>query len=423
MSGNHALIFGASGISGWAITNALISGYPSPDSFTHITALTDRPLAPEAAQWPESHKVQVVSGLDLLSNQGQSGLEEDMKSKIKRIGTVTHVFFFAYLFNADPAQEIAVNVELLKRAVTATGNLSKNLRFVVLPTGTKAYGVHLLDGFPFPHDRPLTESLPRIPEPYASQNFYYAQTDFLSSLSASKSWSWCEVRPDVVVGFVPNNNVYCLAQTLATYLSLYVNIEGKGATCAFPGTERSWEILSNDSSQDIVAKFSIYASLHPEDCGGGQAFNVADNSTPSSWSVKWPIICDFFGLHGTPPPMGGSGPQPGQYLEEHFGEWRALEKERGLQTGRVGNERSLGGFQYFIMTMFDFDRDLDMKKMHKAWGNHVEETDEGENYTLKHGLYPGGIMLPRVIGSKEELGAAARNGTRSFKPSMHTAKV
>jgi hypothetical protein len=237
---------------------------------------------------------------------------------------------------------------------------------------SKAYGVHLIENFPF--HPPLAESLPRIPEPYASEMFYYNQVDLLRSLSKGKSWSWCEIRPDVIVGFVPNNNVYCLAQALATYLSLYAALEGKGAKVAFPGTEKSWKIKSNDSSQDIIARFSIYASLNPELCGD-QAFNVADHSKASSWEVKWPLICEFFGLVGTPPPVGGSGPQPGQYLEDHRTEWMKLEKKHGLQTGRVGNDLSYGGFPYFIMTMFNFDRELDMTKMHKAWGKDVEETD------------------------------------------------
>lgn len=34
-------------------------------------------------------------------------------------------------------KEIATNVELLNRAITAVDGLSKNLKFVVLPTGTK----------------------------------------------------------------------------------------------------------------------------------------------------------------------------------------------------------------------------------------------------------------------------------------------
>jgi hypothetical protein len=177
--------------------------------------------------------------------------------------------------------------------------------------------------------------------------------------------------PDVIVGFVPNNNVYCLAQTLALYLSLYASVEGSDAMCPFPGTEKSWGILSNDSSQDMVAKFSIYASLHPNKTAGS-AFNVAANSNPTSWSQKWPIICEFFGLQGTPPPPGGSGPQPMAYLDEHLSKWKELENACGLQTGRVGNDRSLRGYDYFIMTMFDFDRQLDLKKSQETWG---EETD------------------------------------------------
>ena len=56
-------------------------------------------------------------------------------------------------------------------------------------------------------------------------------------------------------------------------------------------------------------------------------------------------------------------------------EWKKLEKEHGLQGGRAGNDRSYGGFPYFIMTMFNFDRHLDLTKQHKAWGDRMEETD------------------------------------------------
>jgi hypothetical protein len=224
-----------------------------------------------------------------------------------------------------------------------------------------------------PFTPPLAESMPRLPEPYASQIFYYAQVDHLAASSKGKSWKYCEIIPDVIVGFVPNNNVYCLAQALATYLSLYAAVEGKGAKCDFPGTEKSWVNKSNDSSQDIVARFTIYASLHPETTHG-ERYNAADNAVPGSWSKKWPVICEYFGLVGTPPP-GGSGSQPGKYMEDHFTQWKKLEQEKGLQSGRVDNERSFGGFQYYIMTTFDFNRDLEMSKMHQAWGSSLEETD------------------------------------------------
>lgn len=36
----------------------------------------------------------MVSGLDLLTEKGQEGLEEEMKTKVKGIETVTHVYFF-----------------------------------------------------------------------------------------------------------------------------------------------------------------------------------------------------------------------------------------------------------------------------------------------------------------------------------------
>ena len=203
--------------------------------------------------------------------------------------------------------------------------------------------------------------------------FYYNQLDLLKGMSHGKSWTFCDVIPDVIVGFVPNNNIYCLAQALALYLSLVREIEGSGAEVVFPGTMESWSIHSNDSSQDIIARFAIYASLHPE-VSAGQTFNTADSARSSSWSVKWPIICDYFGLKGVAPTKG-SGPDPVRYIVENSERWLALEKKFGLQTGRVGNERSFGGFPYFIMTMFNFDRPLDMSKAHKAWGSAKEETD------------------------------------------------
>ena len=76
---------------------------------------------------------------------------------------------------------------LLHNAITTVEKLALNLKFVVPPTGTKAYGVHLIDNFTFAKITPLKESLPRIPQPYASQMFYYNQCDELAELSKGKS--------------------------------------------------------------------------------------------------------------------------------------------------------------------------------------------------------------------------------------------
>ena len=63
-----------------------------------MTALTNRPLSQDASQWPVSEKLQIVSGLDLLTSKGQEGLEAELKEKVKGIETVTHVYFFGENF-------------------------------------------------------------------------------------------------------------------------------------------------------------------------------------------------------------------------------------------------------------------------------------------------------------------------------------
>lgn len=61
------------------------------------------------------------------------------------------------------------------------------------------YGFEFVDRIGFPAT-PLQESMPRIPEPYASNIMYYAQYDKLAELSKGKNWSFVEVRPDGIVG-------------------------------------------------------------------------------------------------------------------------------------------------------------------------------------------------------------------------------
>jgi len=166
------------------------------------------------------------------------------------------------------------------------------------------------------------------------------------------------------VGYVPNNNIYCIAQTLAVYLSLYISIEGKGAICPFPGTAASWKAKFNYSSQDVVARFSIFASLHPN-ITGGRAFNVADAPSPTSWSALWPAICEWFGLQGGRPDPHGTL-QPSAYIRQHAARWTELVKRHGLKSDVLDVETSKGksDYQYHLMTQFDFDRTLDLSSMH-----------------------------------------------------------
>lgn len=91
-----SLIIGASGISGWSITNLILNGYPEDDTFASVTALTNRPLDVTTAQWPrvEKPELQLASGIDILTPKGQEGLEADLKEKVANISKISHVYFF-----------------------------------------------------------------------------------------------------------------------------------------------------------------------------------------------------------------------------------------------------------------------------------------------------------------------------------------
>jgi len=90
--GNHALIFGATGIQGWAIVNEILNNYPNSEAFDRVTALSNRPFT-DNLLWPDSEKMLKVSGLDLLASGGQNGIERFLEWKIEDVKTVTHVFF------------------------------------------------------------------------------------------------------------------------------------------------------------------------------------------------------------------------------------------------------------------------------------------------------------------------------------------
>ena len=68
---------------------------------------------------------------------------------------------------------------------------------------------------------PLKESAPRVPAPYGDAILYYPQIDTLAALSEGKKWKFADIRPDAIVGFVPNHNPMNIAEPLALYASLW----------------------------------------------------------------------------------------------------------------------------------------------------------------------------------------------------------
>lgn len=94
------MVFGCSGINGWALMNQLLSGYPAPGRFSKITAIANRPFDYEDAGWPQDGKglVQIVSGIDLLAGDDIS-LQKTLSEKVSSVATVTHVYYAGISLN------------------------------------------------------------------------------------------------------------------------------------------------------------------------------------------------------------------------------------------------------------------------------------------------------------------------------------
>ena len=268
---------------------------------------------------------------------------------------------------------------MFRRSTTALDHLSPALEFVVLQTGAKMYGCHLLQNHPTDYIHvPLSEDQPRLRAPAGDVLFYHPQLDWITSYAKSKSWSWCETRPDIIIGFVPNQNFYSLGTVIAIYLALFAEVEGTGAKCPFPGG-KSWNTKSNDSSADMIARQTIFLSLNDPKARKGEGYNVADAKQPQTWSSKWPQLCAYFGLEGTPPVATASGVGVQPYIRQHLDTWKRMEKEYALRSGIADSDLAFEGFDYFLLVQFDFDRQYDMTKMYatgfteergvmQAWG-------------------------------------------------------
>ncbi|EQB47273.1 hypothetical protein CGLO_13600 [Colletotrichum gloeosporioides Cg-14] len=372
-----ALVFGASGVSGWSFVNEILHDYPTTGIWNGCIALTNRPLDLDKTLWPRDERLSVISGVDLLGGD-QDELNKTMKQKVTGIEKVTHIFYLAYKAHTDRNYEAEYheNIEMFKRAVIAVDGLSPALAFVVLQTGSKAYGCHLLRNRPSNMVPPMKETLPRMSPPHDAGLFYYPQLDWIAEYASGRSWSWCETRPDIVVGFVPNGNWYSLGTVLGIFFSLYRYIHGAGAECPFPGSEDSWNALSVDASADMIARQTLHLSTTAAgSIKKGDAFNVGDAKRASCWREKWPVLCEYFELEGVKRKQDNPI-EVRKFIRENISRWNELETKHGLEKGHADNPMIYPGFEYFLLTQFDTDRHFDMSKMYSTGFGEERSTSE-----------------------------------------------
>ena len=104
MSGNHALVLGASGLAGWAVVDELLANYPAAGTFKRVTALVNRPLKLQDSFWPspspERPELSLVSGANLLDDDFAGFLEQHVPD----VASVTHVYYFGAPSSPAPAR-------------------------------------------------------------------------------------------------------------------------------------------------------------------------------------------------------------------------------------------------------------------------------------------------------------------------------
>ncbi|KAI9807972.1 MAG: hypothetical protein M1825_005279 [Sarcosagium campestre] len=291
----------------------------------------------------------------------------------------------AYTGHGSDYQELKrANVQLLRNAVSVVEKSCPKVKLWTLQTGGKWYGVEFPGQIEF--SVPFKESSPRIPSPYAENIFYYAQHDLLEDLSKGKPWTFTEIRPDAIIGFVPNNNAMNLAQCLGLFLALYRSVEGQDATVPYPGGDEEYESVHSDTSQDILARFTIFASLHP-DKTSRRAFNVADGADVT-WQSVWRGICEYFDLKGVgPDPSRTTG---AKWVMDHENEWTEWYQQHDLKRGTL--EGTTWDFMEAIFGI-NFNRQYDLSAARNI--GFIEEVDTIAGYYKAFDRMKEAKLIPR----------------------------
>ncbi|WP_045824642.1 SDR family oxidoreductase [Williamsia herbipolensis] len=289
-----ALVVGATGISGQAISRQLVDeGWTTYGLSRHET-LPVEGVTPIAA--------------DLLD-------VDDLTAKLRDIEPEV-VFLVAWMKKDTEAENIEVNSLLLRNVFAALEGSS--VRHVSLMTGLKHYLGPFEDyGTAVMAETPFHESEPRLD----NENFYYAQEDELFAAAERMGFTWSVHRAHTIFGFAVGN-----AMNMALTLSVYATLcKQNNRPFVFPGSKTQWDGLTDVTDVGLLAEQMIWAATH--DAGANEPFNVA-NGDVFRWRWLWPQIAELFDVE----PVGfDSEPQP---LDDRMGsaasEWAEIAKAHDL---------------------------------------------------------------------------------------------
>ena len=261
---NIALVVGATGISGSALADALIT------------------------------KGWKTYGLSRTPNKAIAGLTavaadlmdtDDLTNKLTKINP-THVFFTSWMRQETEAENIRVNSTMVKNLLDVLSP-KQSLKHVALVTGLKHYlgpfEAYAKSGT-LP-ETPVREEHPRLD----IENFYYAQEDEVYAAASRDGFNWSIHRPHTVIGMAVGN-LMNMGTTLAVYASI---CKETGKPFHFPGSEAQWNGLSDVTDARVLAAQMIWASTHEQ--AYNQAFNVA-NGDLFRWSWLWKQLAAYFDI-------------------------------------------------------------------------------------------------------------------------------
>ncbi|KAI9289595.1 hypothetical protein BC943DRAFT_356551 [Umbelopsis sp. AD052] len=319
MSKKCAIIFGANGISGIAMTKVLLAS----DEWGPIICVSRRP--PQLEEAANDSRIQFVS-IDMVKSSA-----DDLASKISAAGAAIaqHAFFYTYIEKPDFKELNDVNKMLLEKALHALGLVSPKLKSFMLQTGAKYYGTHV-GGAELVQDFPWKEDAPRL----CKSCFYYDQEDLLETYAANKNWRYLITRPNVILG-VSKGNYMNFAVSIALYASLQKNLK---RDFIWPGNEVEYTTHFDHSSADNNSKFQVYISVNDKVPSG--AYNIKDEEG-TTFSELWPKIAEYFGLRIPEPHFNEKAKHPKEqstycqmpltkYAQEHKAKWHEIAKKHKL---------------------------------------------------------------------------------------------
>ena len=180
-----------------------------------------------------------------------------------------------------------------------------------------------------------------------------------------------------------------LAQAIGLFLAFYASKNGLGATVPFPGSESSYNALQTDVTQTTLARMHIYVSLYPE-ITSKQIFNIGDNPGSISWAIKWPVLCEYFGLKGTAPDSAFGKLSGTKYMRQHRDEWSAWEKQNGLKEKVL--EAASWDFLEIMLERVVFNRQYDLCRLGEI--GFEEQRDVLEGYKMVFERMKAAKMMP-----------------------------